>query len=108
MTERTTDYHRPVNVSRHTRYEDHPWRETREAQEWARALNCTLDELPDELLRLWKQIDTLGSEVWRFHTIVKDLPDDMIPRVVSDAAARLSDPLLAVEAVMRRAGAHLG
>ena len=108
MTGRTTDYHRPVQVSRHTRYEDHPWRETREAQEWAEALGCSLDELPDELLQLWKQIDAIGCELWRLHSFVADLPGDDIPRAVSDAAARLSDPLLTVEAVMRRAGAHIG
>lgn len=108
MTDRTTDYQRPDQLSRFTRYEDHPWRETCEAQEWTRALGCTLDDLPDELLRLWKRIDTIASDVWRFHGTVEGLPDEMIPRAVSEAAARLANPMLAVEAVLRRAGAHLG
>ena len=110
MTDRSTygTFDRPVHVSRHTRYEDHPWRDTREAQEWTRALGCTLDELPDELLRLWKRIDATASEVWRLHSSIEDVPDDTIPRAVSEGAARLSNALLAVEAVMRRAGAHIG
>ncbi|WP_380165646.1 hypothetical protein [Jannaschia sp. R86511] len=107
MTDSLSGY-TPVNVSRLTNYDDHPWRATREAAEWARALSCTIEDLPDELLRVWKRIDWLGNEVWAFHALMLDVPDDSIPRILSAAAAQLSDPLLSVEAVMRRAGAHVG